>query len=390
VAIRGLFLFLFLLLWLACVPSAAAHPPMAAVAYVKLEPGGRMTVTVVHDSLAFALNDTSLAIGDEAMYAILHGPDDDLAAAFQDGRERFQSQLAIAADGAALPFTLAQSPTLEKARQWQLDNPAERLPVRIDFVITADLPAQTRAVRFTFPKILDQVVLSVDRPGREPLMLPIPPGEQSPAFDVSMVTGAPEPAHTEGALAVAWRFTKLGFNHILGPTDGKWWYPQGLDHCFFVLGLFLLIPRFKPVLWQISSFTVAHTLTLTLTSLHIIGLSSRIVEPTIAATIAFIGIENLVTKKVTNWRIAVAFLFGLVHGMGVATAFNEAGFPPGQLVTSLAAFTVGVEAGHAAVLIAAFLALGWFRNKPWYRNRIAIPLSILIAIVAIVWIFQRI
>ncbi len=115
-----------------------------------------------------------------------------------------------------------------------------------------------------------------------------------------------------------------------GPTPRRPWLPQGLDHCLFVLGLFLLIPKFKPVLWQISpAFTVAHThSTLTLTSLHIIGLSSRIVEPTIAASIAVIGIENLVTKEIHPWRPAIAFLFGLVHGMGVATAFNDAGFPP--------------------------------------------------------------
>src|SRR5205814_3818726 len=106
-------------------------------------------------------------------------------------------------------------------------------------------------------------------------------------------------------------------------------------------------------------------------------------------SIAFIGIENLLTTQVHSWRIIVAFVFGLVHGMGIATAFNEAGFPPGQLVNSLAAFTVGVEAGHLTVLVAAFLALSWTRNKKWYRARVAIPISLLIALVAIVWIVQR-
>jgi hypothetical protein len=86
----------------------------------------------------------------------------------------------------------------------------------------------------------------------------------------------------------------------------------------------------------------------------------------------------------------VAFVFGLMHGMGIATAFNEAGFPPGQLVTSLAAFTVGVEAGHGVVLLAAFLSLGWFRNRKWYRSRVAIPLSLAIAAVAMWWLVQRI
>jgi hypothetical protein len=390
--IAGITLLLVLLL-LGGAATAEAHPPMATVALVKVEHGGRVTLTLSHDSLAFALGDTSVAIGDEAMYGLLHGPDGDLAAAYQDGRERFSRQLQMFVDGGSLALQLVDSPTLEKARQWQLENVSERLPLKLEFVVSAELPAGAHSMAITFPQILDQVVMSVERPGLEPLIVPVSPGEKSPAIDIGMATGAAAPGEKpkdEGTLAVGWRFTKLGFEHIVGPSGGRWWLPQGLDHCLFVLGLFLLIPRFKPVLWQISSFTLAHTLTLTLTSLHIIGLSGRIVEPTIAATIAFIGIENLVVTKVSPWRIAVAFCFGLVHGMGVATAFNEAGFPPGQLVTSLAAFTVGVEGGHIAMLVVAFLALGWFRDKHWYRKRLAIPLSILIALVALFWVVQRI
>jgi hydrogenase/urease accessory protein HupE len=194
--------------------------------------------------------------------------------------------------------------------------------------------------------------------------------------------GAETPRHQPevGMLNLFWRYASYGFRHII---------PKGLDHCAFVLGLFLLSPRWKPVLLQITTFTIAHTVTLTLTSLHVIGLPSSFIEPAIAISVAFIGIENLVTTKVHPWRPAIAFFFGLVHGMGVATAFNEAPFPPGHLVPSLAAFTVGVEAGHVAVLTAAFLALGWFRDKPWYRARIAIPLSVLIAVIALIWTGQR-
>ena len=79
-----------------------------------------------------------------------------------------------------------------------------------------------------------------------------------------------------------------------------------------------------------------------------------------------------------------------LHGMGVATAFTERSFPEGQLVQSLAAFTVGVEGGHITVLIAAFALLGWTRNRPWYRTRVAIPASLVIAAIATVWFAQRI
>mgnify|MGYP000923236644 CR=1 FL=1 len=146
----------------------------------------------------------------------------------------------------------------------------------------------------------------------------------------------------------------------------------------------------NPAKLQISAFTLAHTLTLTLTSLNIIGLPSHIVEPAIAASIAVVGIENLFTKRVDWKRSAVAFGFGLVHGMGVATAFNEAGFPEGRLIPSLAAFTVGVEAGHLAVLAGAFALLAWTRSRPWYRTRVAVPLSLAISLVALVWFVQRV
>jgi hydrogenase/urease accessory protein HupE len=350
------------------------------VAQVKVEQDGRLSLTLTHDALAFALGDTPAAVGDEPMYALLHGPDVDLSAAFEDGRERLASRMLITGDGQPISFQLREFPTLDKARTWQKEFPAERLPMKLEFVAAGVLSSGTKTLVLNFPEALGDVILSIERPGLEPLVLPVSPGQNSPGIDVSMASGSQDQAAPVSAASVAWRFTKLGFSHII---------PNGADHCLFVLGLFLLIPRFKPVLWQISAFTVAHTVTLTLTSLHIIGLSSRVVEPTIAASIAFIGVENLVTKELHPWRPAVAFLFGLVHGMGVATEFNKAGFPPGQLVTSLAAFTVGVEGGHITVLLAAFATLAWFRDRPWYRSRVVVPLSLVIAGIAVVWMVQR-
>src|SRR5215831_147857 len=106
---------LLVLLFIGGAAVAEAHPPMATVALVKVEQGGHVTLALSHDSLAFALGDTSVAIGDEAMYAVLHGPDVDLAAAYQDGRERFSRQLQVFVDGAPLSLQLVDSPTLEKA-----------------------------------------------------------------------------------------------------------------------------------------------------------------------------------------------------------------------------------------------------------------------------------
>jgi hypothetical protein len=184
-----------------------------------------------------------------------------------------------------------------------------------------------------------------------------------------------------GWLQVAWRYVALGFTHIV---------PRGLDHALFVLGLFLLSPRFKSLLWPVTAFTIAHSTTLTLTTFHLVRLPAAVVEPAIAATIAFVAVENLVTDKVHPWRVAVAFIFGLVHGMGFASALSDIGLPTGQLVAGLVAFNVGVEGGHLAVLACAAVLLGWSRNKPWYRKRVAIPLSVAITLVALAWVVQRI
>jgi uncharacterized membrane protein len=166
--------------------------------------------------------------------------------------------------------------------------------------------------------------------------------------------------------------------------------PGGTDHAVFVLGLFLLSPRVKALLWQITAFTIAHSITLTLATLHLVSIRASIVEPTIALTIAFIGVENVCTRKVHAWRPVVAFIFGLVHGLGFASGLMEVGLPTGQLAAGLIAFNVGVEGGHVTVLGAAFLFLGWWRSKPWYRKLVAIPISTGIAGIAFFWMIQRI
>ncbi|RYG17449.1 hypothetical protein EON82_23845, partial [bacterium] len=102
-------------------------------------------------------------------------------------------------------------------------------------------------------------------------------------------------------------YLRMGFLHIL---------PEGLDHILFILGLFVLGSSTKALLKQVTAFTVAHSITLALATLNIVHLPSRIIEPLIAASIAFVAIENIFLKDVKPWRTAVVFLFGLIHGMG--------------------------------------------------------------------------
>jgi len=173
----------------------------------------------------------------------------------------------------------------------------------------------------------------------------------------------------------------MGFTHIL---------PEGLDHILFVLGLFLLGSNTKSLIKQITAFTVAHSITLALATLDIVRLPGRIIEPLIAISIAFVAIENFFFKEVKPWRIAVAFLFGLVHGMGFAEVFHDAGLSGGGLVTALLSFNIGVELGQLSVVALAFLAVGWFRKDERYRPYIVLPASFLIAAVALFWTVQRV
>ncbi len=181
---------------------------------------------------------------------------------------------------------------------------------------------------------------------------------------------------------VVLNYLNIGFTHII---------PKGLDHILFVVGLFLLGAALRPLLIQITSFTLAHTLTLALATTGAINLSPSIVEPLIAASIVYVAVENIISDRLQKWRPLVVFCFGLLHGLGFAGVLSEIGIASGFFVTALIAFNVGVELGQLAVILICFLAVGfWFRHKPWYRGRITVPASIVIALIGLYWFVERV
>ncbi|WP_319823672.1 HupE/UreJ family protein [Thalassovita sp.] len=178
------------------------------------------------------------------------------------------------------------------------------------------------------------------------------------------------------------QYVPVGFDHIL---------PKGLDHILFVLGLFFLSTQLGPLLWQVSAFTVAHTVTLALGALGWVTLPAAVVEPLIAASICFVAVENILSRGLTPWRPVVVFGFGLLHGLGFASVLEEFGLPEAQFIPALLGFNVGVELGQLTVIALAFLAVGaWFRKKPWYRSRITVPASALIALTGAYWVVERV
>ncbi|MGK0272400.1 MAG: hydrogenase/urease accessory protein HupE [Cocleimonas sp.] len=173
----------------------------------------------------------------------------------------------------------------------------------------------------------------------------------------------------------------LGFQHII---------PKGLDHIVFILGLFFFSVVIKTLFWQITMFTLAHSITLGLSMNGIINLPSNIVEPLIAVSIIYIGIENIFSKNLKNSRLLLVFIFGLLHGLGFASVLADFGLPDNDFILALISFNIGVELGQLAILLIAFLLIGiWFKNKSWYRASITIPASLMISTVGIYWFIQR-
>ncbi len=279
-------------------------------------------------------------------------------------RVRFDDQRVIP----DVVFPEIDSPLLERYEVPSLMGATARLTGRIpegakEFKFGASRSFQ--AVQLT---LVDGTSVAIDRYLLEP-------GADSPPW----IIGAPGESQVDRR-GVIGDYLVLGFEHIV---------PLGLDHILFVLGLFLLSARPRPLLWQISAFTVAHTLTLGLSMLGWISLPSRPVEVLIALSIAYVAIENLFTTELKPWRPALVFGFGLLHGLGFAGVLRELGLPEGEFVAGLISFNVGVEFGQLAVVAAAFLAVGWFRDRPWYRRRVVLPASLAIAALGLFWAVER-
>jgi hydrogenase/urease accessory protein HupE len=177
-----------------------------------------------------------------------------------------------------------------------------------------------------------------------------------------------------------WTWIVAGFHHII---------PLGLDHICFILGLFLLQPKARPLLLQTTAFTLAHSITLSLVVLGVFSAPSHIVEPLIAISIAYVGIENLWVKELKPRRVGLVFALGLLHGMGFASVMQELDLPEGQVIKPLVGFNLGVEMGQIAVLALAFGVSFWFiRNEKFKLIRKVA--SAMIGLVGLYWTYERV
>ena len=243
-------------------------------------------------------------------------------------------------------------------------------------VLKGQLPPDAETFTWTYPGAFGSSVLrATDETGQLISIGWFRDGEKSPPVAV-------HGAESQGKLDVFLSYIVIGFEHIV---------PKGLDHILFVLGLYLLSPALRPLLYQVTAFTVAHSITLALALYGVVQLPGSIVEPLIALSIVYVAVENLATSRLSPWRPAIVFAFGLLHGLGFAGVLQEVGLPRADYAIGLVAFNIGVEGGQLAVIAAAWLCTGlWFAARPWYRTRIVWPASICIAAIGLYWTIERV
>ncbi len=247
---------------------------------------------------------------------------------------------------------------------------------KISLRTTGDFPSEAKEIAIQFSPLLGDIVLHVVRPEQEMLSRNSLSRNYQIAQSLSNVTPS--------AFKVTSDYLYQGFIHIL---------PKGLDHILFVIALLLFAKRKSSLIWQISAFTLAHTITLALGVYGVISLPSDIVEPLTALSIVYVGLENIYRAKsnsVSHSRLPVIFAFGLLHGLGFASVLADVGLPPSQYILSLVAFNIGVELGQLTVIAIAFLCLLAFRTKSWYQTRLVLALNIAIAVIATYWFIERI
>jgi hypothetical protein len=171
----------------------------------------------------------------------------------------------------------------------------------------------------------------------------------------------------------------MGITHILG----------GFDHLVFLFGLILVGGSLRGMFATITAFTVAHSITIALAVLGVWSANPSIIEPAIALSVAYVGIENFFVKSVDR-RWLITFPFGLVHGFGFAGALGELAVPKDQLLSALVSFNLGVEAGQLAVLVVVLPVLLWARRRQWFLTYGVRGLSAAVVVLGVAWFALRV
>ena len=375
-AIRRHLLPAFMLLLCSLLP-AHSHEMRPAIGDITLS-SAQVSVTLRFNAELFLadIDASQITDSDDAPTAAIYDdmrqlPPAALRDAFMQKWPAFAALINARAGGERLRFEL-----VDFSSQTDID---VSLPRTSTAIITAPMPAHATDLRFGWDARLGDLILrQMADPSIDPENLYtglLNNGSQSPAISPRGVAAQP-------VSAVIINYIEIGFIHII---------PRGFDHILFVLGLFFYAARWRPLLLQITIFTIAHSLTLALASRGLVSVPAPIVEPIIAASIAYVALENIWRQKLHMSRLLIIFLFGLIHGLGFASVLAEIGLPSGDFLLSLISFNVGVELGQIAVIAAAFMLRLCLPLSPdRYRRIIAIPASCMIGATGIWIVTERV
>ncbi len=179
---------------------------------------------------------------------------------------------------------------------------------------------------------------------------------------------------------------------MLGTTIRKGMYHifTGYDHLLFLFALLVMCESFGSVVKIITCFTIAHSLTLGLAGLGIVPVNSRVIEPMIAATIVYVGIENLLHLKTIQWRWVITFLFGLIHGFGFASGLKELGISSKNILLPVLSFNLGVELGQVCIAVLILPILWRLKKMPNFTPRWVPACSLVVVALGSYWFIQRV
>ncbi len=374
------------LCWAAWASVASAHEVVPTIADLTVADGAvEFAVRVNVEAQLSGIDLDEIADTDNADNAA----DYDVLRALS-GAEVADRVPTLTANWNALPLVLADGvPVVVTLDDVNVpDVPNDELARISDLVLSGSVPAGTRAVQVAWPDGAGDLVLR-QQGVEEPFTGLISGGSNSGPIAVS---GGDEASgwQTFGA------YVPVGFDHIL---------PKGLDHILFVLGLFFLSTKIGPLLWQVTAFTLAHTVTLAVGALGLVVIPGSIVEPLIAASIVYVAVENIFARGLNRWRPAIVFGFGLLHGLGFASVLGDFGLPEGQFIPALIGFNVGVELGQLTVIALAAIAL-WLGVRAARMADLegqeetitdynvmfrawSMTGSLIIAVIAIYWVIER-
>lgn len=367
--------FLSFLMYCNGVFNARAHdiqPIIADISIIEDQVQLDLTLNIeialsnIDASLVTDTNNSENAAGYDALRQLDR---EKLKAEIRSHAQEFLDKVNLMVDDARLPLKIAGI-SVE-------DDVDLSLPRRTTIILMANLPANNAPVVVGFNKTLGAFAIRQQDPSVDPDDL------YTDFIDAGQFS---QPIPRGGKIERSWQaitgqYIVTGIAHII---------PKGLDHIIFIMGLFFFSPKWRPLLMQVTIFTLAHSFTLILATLGLIRVPASIVEPLIALSIVWIGIENIIRPKIGVSRLAVIFTFGLLHGLGFAFVLGEVGLAGSAFVISLVAFNIGVELGQLLVLAPLLVIGAVIGGHAKYHQRVEVPASTVIALIGLYWCVERV